>query len=274
MTMDESLDRRRFLRDAGVGAAIGAAAALTACGRAPTAEELAKLTGTSKVSAAEPMGAPQGPGQHTLPPLPYAKDALVINDPANPKIKGISAQVVTWHHDTHQAGYVKALNEIETDLAAIPKITAAPNYSQAGELKRRETFNASGMILHELYWLNLCAGGAPRADTMSVSAKLAADFGSLARWQEDFVATANTPNAGWAILALAPYDGKLHNYACQFHDMGGVWGTVPIVALDVWEHAYYFDYGPDRGSYVSSVLRLLNWPWIEERYAKAARSLA
>jgi Fe-Mn family superoxide dismutase len=199
---------------------------------------------------------------------------LVLKDPANPKLKGISAQVVEWHHDKHQAGYVKALNQIETEVAGLKTIEASPNYSEFAEIKRRETFNASGMVLHDLYWTSMAPGGAPAPAGSELVARLTADFGSFERWQEEFVATANTPNSGWAILALAPYDRKLHNFACAFHELGAVWGALPIAALDVWEHAYYYDYGPDRASYIASWLRLVNWPALEGRFHSAARSLA
>ena len=266
--MSEGVDRRRFLRGAGLAAA--GALTVAGCGRKLTDSEL------STRPASRPSPAPwwtipgRGPGEHTLLELPYGKDKLVINDPANPKIKGISAQVVEWQHDKHHAGYVKSLNDIEKHLAAMQTIEAKANYSPFSELKRRETFNASGMYLHDIYWLNLTPGGSQLAATTELYQRLVLDFGSLDRWREDFIGTAQTANTGWAILCLAPYDLKLHNFACSFHDLGGVWGALPLIALDVWEHAYYFDYGPDRGSYIESFLRLLNWPQINDNFRRLA----
>lgn len=262
--MNDSMERRRFLRGATLGAAAGALS-LAGCGRPLDQSERPEEAGAE---AAAPWWAEQSTpaGQHTLMELPYAKDKLVLTDPDNPKLRGISAQVVEWHHDKHHAGYVKSLNEIETSLAGMQSIDANANYSPFTELKRRETFNASGMYLHEIYWQNMTPGGSQLNEGMSIHRKLELDFGSLDRWQEEFVGTAKTPNTGWAILALAPYDGKLHNYACSFHDLGGVWGAIPLIALDVWEHAYYYDYGPDRGSYIDSFLRLLNWPWVDQQF--------
>ena len=266
--MSEAMERRRFLRGAGLGAATGALA-LSGCGR-----PLEQTAVPSPGPAAPPWWTQPSrqPGQHQLLELPYAKDKLVISDPEHPQLKGLSAQVVEWHHDKHHAGYVKALNEIEQTVAATPKVEANANYSAFTELKRRETFNASGMYLHDIYWLNLIAGGSQVSTSMDLYRKLVLDFGSFDRWREDFIGTANTPNTGWAILALAPYDLKLHNYACSFHDLGGVWGAVPLIALDVWEHAYYFDYGPDRGSYIESFLRLLNWPSVDASFRRWAAS--
>lgn len=262
--MTESRDRRRFLGTLGAGAALGALS-LSGCGRPATDEDLAEAAGVGLPGRAkEWWRSPSAPaGQHELTPLPYGKDQLQLNLPDHPKLKGISAQVVEWHHDKHHAGYVAALNSIEKQIAEMPEIEANANYSTFTELKRRETFNASGMYLHDIYWQCLTPGGSRPDPSLGVIQKIGLDFGSFERWQEEFIGTAKTPNTGWAILALAPYDRKLHNFACSFHDLGGVWGAVPLIACDVWEHAYYYDYGPERGDYIDSFLHLLNWPQID-----------
>lgn len=260
----DNLGRREFMRRlTGAAAAVGAAG-LAGCSLSSAADE-----GAGAAAAGDPLLPPTRPvGQHTLLELPYPKDGLVLPDPQGTGIKGISAQVVEWHHDKHHAGYVKALNAIEQEIAALPKIEAAANYSDFTELKRRETFNASGMYLHEIYWLNMTPGGIAPSDDLPLLRKIVADFGSFDRWRAEFVGTAQTPNTGWAILALAPYDLRLHNFACSFHDLGGVWGTIPLIACDVWEHAYYYDYGPDRGKYLESFLRLLDWKVIDAAYRR------
>lgn len=195
-------------------------------------------------------------GQHQLTPLPYGYDTL----------DGISEEVVRWHHDTHQAGYVNKRNEIENKLESFDRSAANANYSEYGELKRRETFNASGMILHEIYWENM--GGDGQVDeTLSVVQRIVRDFGSYEAWQTDFRAC-STASLGWAILCYDPGDRRLHNYLCDFHNNGAVWGAVPLVACDVFEHAYYRDYGPKRGDYLGAFFRNLNWSAINARYEK------
>lgn len=265
--MSEQSNRRTFLRGVGAGTAMGALA-LTGCGRPASESEMGTYVPplVPKPKSEWWRAASAGPGTHALMPLPYANDRLTLELADRPEVKGISAQVVEWHHDKHHAGYVAALNEIEQQIAAMTAIESNANYSTFTELKRRETFNASGMHLHDIYWRNLTPGGAKPAPELGVVAKLVNDFGSVERWEEEFIGTAKTPNTGWAILALAPYDGKLHNFACSFHDLGGVWGAIPLIACDVWEHAYYYDYGPDRGSYISSFLALLDWPAIDQSF--------
>lgn len=192
---------------------------------------------------------------HQLKPLPYGYDA----------IEGVlTKEVVTWHHDKHHAGYVNKRNEIEEKLKTYDKAGANANWSDFGELKRRETFNASGQILHEIYWENL--GGNGQWDANSpIAKKITADFGSLDAWKADFKAT-STASLGWAILCFDPSDGKLHNYLCDFHNNGAVWGAVPVIACDVFEHAYYRTYGPDRGSYIDKFFANLHWSRINARF--------
>jgi Fe-Mn family superoxide dismutase len=196
-------------------------------------------------------------GEHKVKPLPYAYDALE---------SFLSKEVVTWHHDKHHAGYVNKRNEIEKKLESIDRSASNANWSDYGEMKRRESFNASGMILHEIYWENV-GGNGKADDSLAVVKKIAQDFGSVANWEADFKACA-TASLGWAILCYDPSDGKLHNYLCDFHNDGAVWGAIPLIAIDVFEHAYYRQYGPDRGKYVAGFVSSLNWKAINERYQK------
>jgi Fe-Mn family superoxide dismutase len=185
--------------------------------------------------------------EHKTKPLPFAYGSQ----------KGISEATDKRHHDTHYAGYVAKRNEVEQKLEACDKTKANANYSEFGELKRKETFNASGQILHELYWEVLGGDGAIDSDS-AIAKAIVADFGSFENWKADMVATAKA-STGWAILCLDPSDGRLHNYLCDSHNFGAVWGAIPLLALDVFEHAYYGDYGPDRAKYIEAYLSDVDW---------------
>lgn len=186
--------------------------------------------------------------------LPYAYD----------KLEGISKQVNEWHHDKHYAGYVAKRNEIMKKLAEFDKSAANANYSEFGELKRRESFNASGAILHEIYYDNM--GGNGKIDeNLEIVKAIKESYGSIEEWKQDFVATAKA-SLGWAILSYDPSDKKMRNFLCDFHNNGAVWGAIPLIAIDVFEHAYYFDYGPDRATYIQKYLENLNWEKINEMY--------
>ena len=194
-------------------------------------------------------------GNHEVKPLPYAYDAL----------DGISEQVNRWHHDIHYAGYVNKRNEVETQLQEADRSAAHANFSLYGELKRRETFNANGQILHEIYWNVL--GGSGGEATGKVGEKIQGDFGSFEAWKEDFIASAKVA-LGWAVLAFDLVDGKLHNFTGDTHNQGGVWGAIPLIPIDVFEHAYYHDQGPDRGKYINAFLQNINWDSVNDRFER------
>lgn len=201
-------------------------------------------------------------GDHQLRSLPFATDAL----------DGITQEVVEWHHGTHHKGYVDKRNVIEKSLADPGKADRAgahANYSTYRALKREETFNASGMILHEVYWDNL--GGDGQTDSSSaIVQRIERDFGSFDAWKEDFT-TCATASRGWAILCYDPSDGRLHNYLCDFHHDGAVWGAIPLIAVDVWEHAYYRIYGPKRPPYIEAFLKNLHWGRVTERFERLVK---
>ena len=79
---------------------------------------------------------------------------------------------------------------------------------------------------------------------------------------------------GWMVTALDPSDGKIHNFLCDVHNQGGVWGTVPLWTIDTYEHAYFMDYGSDRPSYITALLKNVDWDAVNERYQAAKASLA
>jgi|SRR3989344_1857447 len=192
---------------------------------------------------------------HNLKPIPNKE-----------KIKCISQQVVEWHHQKHHKGYVDKRNEIEERLKAADKTKANPNHSDFGELKRRETFNASGMILHEIYW-DVLGGSGDFDKNSKIIKKIIQDFSSFESWKEDFIAVSKS-SLGWAVLCYDPSDKKLHNYLTDFHNNGVVIGSMPLLALDVFEHAYYHDYGPDRAKYIDEFLKNINWKAVEEKFVK------
>lgn len=182
----------------------------------------------------------------------------------------VSPETTDWHYNTHHKGYITKRNEIEKKLAEgadALRAGANANFSEFGELKRRETFNANGAILHDIYWENL--GGDGRLENAKeLTKKITEDFGSIEKWKSDFKATAlAAKNSGWAVLAIDPLsDGKLRNFLVDEHGVGAVWGTQPIIACDVFEHAYYHKDGPKRAAYVDNFLANLHGTRIENRF--------
>jgi len=182
----------------------------------------------------------------------------------------MSIETTDWHYNTHHKGYIVKRNEIETKLKE--KKTellsgANANYSEFGELKRRETFNANGAILHDLFWENL-GGNGNIEEAAEIKNKIISDFGSFEDWKADIKAVAlSAKNSGWAVLALDTQGGnKLRNFLVDEHGIGAVWGAMPLIALDVYEHAYYHKDGPKRAVYIDNFISNINWKRVEEKF--------
>jgi Fe-Mn family superoxide dismutase len=179
-------------------------------------------------------------------------------------LNGISDKTNQIHHDKLYVGYVNKRNEIEAALGVADKSKANATYSEFGELKRQETFAANGMILHELFFGLLGGDGAPAGKLVE---KIAAQFGSFDARKADMIACAMSAR-GWAVLAFDFSDMRLHNYTGDAHNQGGVWGAVPLLALDVYEHAYFLDFGSDRKAYLEAFFKNVNWAAAAERAKK------
>jgi len=180
-------------------------------------------------------------------------------------VNGISEKTMSIHHDKLYAGYVNKRNEIEALLKQADRSKAAATFSDFRSLKAEETFNANGMILHEIFFEGISGqGGKPSGKLL---AKIEQDFGSYEAWETDFRACGMSAR-GWAVLAFDPSDCKLHNYIGDAHNQGGVWGATPLLTLDVYEHAYMIDYGSDRKSYIEAFMKLINWNYAASRAEK------
>ena len=201
---------------------------------------------------------PIKPGAHTLPPLPYAYDAL---EPV------IDAKTLQIHHDKHHKKYVDDLNK--TELALVGARNKG-DYSSIKCLERDLAFNSSGHILHSIYWTimtNPDAGGAPGDSFMNW---IDWNFGSFNAFKAQFAAAAkNTEASGWGILGYNPAFCRLEILQCEKHQNLTQWGIIPILVCDVWEHAYYLKYQNMRDDYVDSWWRLVNWNEVERRFISA-----
>ena len=167
------------------------------------------------------------------------------------------------NHFTLYKGYVTNTNKL-TDLLA-SKLTedkiGTPEYA---ELKRRMAFEFNGMRLHEYYFENLGGTKAPdRAGRLGM--KLAEDFGSYGDWQRDFKGTGRVRGIGWAVLYQDNIGGKLFNQWINEHESGHLAGCIPILVMDVFEHAYITDYGLKRADYIEAFFKNLNYSVVEGR---------
>ncbi len=237
--MNDDITRRNFLADA---ALLSSGVLLAQAGSAALAETPSDSPAPTKSISYE------------VKPLPF--------NPA--KLKGISEKLIVSHHDKNYAGAVKRLSSIQTKIAALPQ--DAPPFMM-GSLKREELVAMNSMILHELYFANLGGGGKVAGSTEKL---IKSSFGSVDAWEHDFKLTASSLSggSGWVVLAYSPRDKRLHNVWSSEHLVNLACG-VPVLVMDMYEHAYQMDYGADAKAYIDAFMTNINWEEVESRAPKS-----
>lgn len=175
--------------------------------------------------------------------------------PALLELDGISRSTIESHQKLYE-GYVGKRNEILGKLEGVDLSTANGTYSELRELKVELSFAVGGIKNHEVYFEHL--GGNGGDPTGAVAALIARDFGSADAWRADLRATA-TAARGWAWTAYDWDEGRLFNYIGDAQNTFPVWNATPLVALDVYEHAYWLDYRTDRAGYIEAFFANLDW---------------
>lgn len=196
-------------------------------------------------------------GGHTLPPLPYAYDAL---------LPVIDEKTLRIHHDIHHKKYVDDLNSAEIKMQ---NARMAGDYSAIKYLENELAYNGSGHILHSIYWTVMQSPSKSSPSEM-LSQWLEFSFESFDKFKAQFTAAAvATEGGGWAILGWNPAWQRLEMLQCEKHQNLTQWGTIPILVCDVWEHAYYLKYQNARADYVKAWWELVNWNEVERRFNEA-----
>ena len=191
--------------------------------------------------------------KHELPELPYPYNAL---EPY------YDEQTVKLHHDAHHKAYVDGLNNAEAKLA---EAREKGDFSLVKHWERELAFHGSGHILHTLFWDSMKPGGGGPA-TGKIAELIDRDFGSFDIFKKQFSAAAvAVEGSGWALLCCNPLFGKLEILTAEKHQNLTQWGVVPILALDVWEHAYYLKYQNKRAAFVEAWWNLVNWAGVNSK---------
>ena len=178
----------------------------------------------------------------------------------------IDEATVKLHHDKHHAAYVAGLNKALSDMESARK---TGDFAGVKAISRNLAFHGSGALLHALYWESMCPGGAALKNGLLMG-MIVRDFGSFEAFQKQFLAaTKEVEGSGWGILALEPTSGRLLILQAEKHQNLTVWGAQPLMACDVWEHAYYLQYQNRRADYVDKWWTIVNWKGTEERFKKA-----
>jgi Fe-Mn family superoxide dismutase len=180
------------------------------------------------------------------------------------ELHGISRASVEAHYKLYQ-GYVNKRNEILTKLDGVDLLSANQVYSELRALKVDLTFAIGGIKNHEIYFEHL--GGDGGDPTGPVAQLIQRDFGSVDAWRADLKAT-GMAGRGWAWTAYDWDEGRLFNYIGDAQNTFPVWNATPLVALDVYEHAYFLDYQTDRAAYIDAFFANLDWGVVNEWVAR------
>lgn len=194
---------------------------------------------------------------YTLPELPYDYAALEPH---------ISGKIMQLHHDKHHQAYVTGAN---TALEQLAEARDNENLAAVNKLEKDLAFNLGGHVNHTIFWNNLSPEGGDRPEG-ELAAALDEYFGSFEKFQAHFTATAlGVQGSGWAVLAWDAL-GQRANVVQLFDQQGNLpAGTVPLLMLDVWEHAYYLDYLNVRADYVKAFWNIANWADVATRFDSA-----
>ncbi len=192
--------------------------------------------------------------KYELPPLPYSYDAL---EPV------ISKEIMILHHDKHHASYVNAANSA---LEKLDKFRKGEIDIDLKATLRDLSFNLNGHVLHSIFWPNMTSPTPNNKPGGKIADLIVGDFYSFESFKKEFGnAAKSVEGSGWAILGIDPASKQLIVIQVEKHNLMHISNMKILLALDVWEHAYYLQYKNDRASYVENWWQVVNWDDVEER---------
>lgn len=198
-------------------------------------------------------------GGHKLPSLPYSYNAL---EPY------IDAETMRIHHDQHHRSYVEGLNKAETMLA---RARANNDFELITHWEREAAFHGAGHYLHTIFWnvMSPSGGGNPQGE---LAEQIIRDYGSIEAFKQHFSQAAEKVRGnGWAILVWSLRAQHLEILQAEHHQNATQWDVIPLLVLDVWEHAYYLTYRNKRAEYIEAWWNVVNWAHVQDRYLQARR---
>jgi Fe-Mn family superoxide dismutase len=183
-------------------------------------------------------------------------------------LNGISPRLIESHYENDYGNALSSLNAIAAELEALDPATTPA--AVIHRIKRDEAALLNSSLLHELYFASL--GGDGRTLPEPMAQAIARDFGSVKRWRDEFIALALglAGNSGWVLLTYVPRDTRLINHTSAGHEQS-LAGSVPILALDMYEHAYHLEFGANPAAYVAAFMRNIDWDTALVRYQNAVK---
>ena len=196
---------------------------------------------------------------YELPELPYAYDALEPH---------YDAEMLELHHDKHHAKYVEGLN---ATLEKLEKARAKEDFGALVGLEQTLAFNLSGHVLHSLLWKNLGpdGGGEPSG---ALAQAIGQSFGSFASFRMQMTKAVSTvQGSGWGALAYEPLGKRLVVEQIYDHQHNSGAGSLPLLVIDAWEHAYYLQFRNRKAEYAEEIWNVVNWQDVQERYERVSK---
>jgi superoxide dismutase, Fe-Mn family len=238
------MDRKKFLQTSAV---------LTAASLLPPNSVFAQnleSNGIDKLADAE--------GNFIQPALPYNTNFLEPN---------MDEETVKLHYANHHGGAVKGANK---DMQMIRAALDSNNLETVDSWTKKLSYHLSSHILHSIFWTNLT--NKKTTPSGALLKQVEKDFGTLDKLNAYLSETSkNVDGVGWGILGYQPYTNKLTILQCENHEKMTQWGVVPLLVIDVWEHAYYLKYKNKRGDFVDAMFNVLNWDNVAERFNAAQK---
>jgi Fe-Mn family superoxide dismutase len=183
-------------------------------------------------------------------------------------LNGITPKLIESHYEGNYGSALRRLNALTRELETLDPDTAP--VGAINRLKRDQAIALNSTLLHELYFASM--GGDGRTVPEPLASALVRDFGTVDRWRKEFIALANglAGGSGWVLLTYVPRDGRLTNQIGSDHSQS-VAGGIPILAIDMYEHAYHIDFGTNAQAYVAAFMRNIDWAAVQGRYEDATK---
>ena len=194
---------------------------------------------------------------YTLPDLPYDEGALEPH---------ISGRIMELHHGKHHAAYVKGAN---TAFEKLHDLRGKGDFTEISMLEKNLAFNVSGHVLHSVFWTNLAPGGGGEP-TGELGSMIEDTFGGFPSFRQQMVEAASTiQGSGWALASWEPLAGRVVIQQVYDHQGNHGQGTIPLLAIDAWEHAYYLQYENRKADFFEAIWNVVNWEDVTRRLADA-----
>lgn len=252
-----------FLGTVGMGSSLASASGIASPTGIASASGIASNNLTDMAASAGLASfASNHPEEYKLPPLAYSYDALEPH---------IDAQTMELHHSIHHQSYVNGLNNA---LAKLKEARENNDFSLVKHWSKEVGFHGAGHFLHAVFWDVMSPDGGGEPKDADLVRAINASFGSFEKFRAHYIAASSAVEAsGWGILAWEPFGDRLLVFQAEKHQNLSPMVTVPLLPIDVWEHAYYLRYQNRRGDYVRAFMNVVDWEAVARRYHEARQML-